>query len=346
MRILEDNCVSDNSYENRSALSRCRAEFTRYFNIQESIMRQIARDKWFKECDANTTYFHSVIKARRRRLTITMKMDDQNQWLEGNDVIAEAAVRHFQGMFTQESHNTNFNVLNCIERCITDNDNNMLKSIPTIHEIKEAMFIMDKDSAPGPDGLSGYFYQFSWDITCNDLNKAVESFFQGAKHPMFFTHTCLEIIKDIKKPSRGGNVVIKLDMAKAYDRVSWEFLCMALKNIGFYEWWIHLIHNYISNNWYSVIVNGGRHGFFKSNMGLRQGDPISPSLFFISAELLSKMLNNLHDRQGYKGFYMSVNGPKINHLSFANDTILFCNGGKDTLEIILKTLEIYEKISG
>ncbi|OIT03867.1 hypothetical protein A4A49_51456 [Nicotiana attenuata] len=177
MRILEDNCVT---------------EFTRYFKIQESILRQKARDRWFKEGDANTANFHS---------------------LEGNDVIVEVVVRHFQGMFTQECHTTNFNALKNIERCISDDDNNMLKAIPTIHEIKEAVFNMDKDSAPGPDGLSGYFYQSAWDIIRNDLHRA-------------------EIINDIRKPSRGGNVVIKLDMAKAYDRVSWEFLCMALKNLA------------------------------------------------------------------------------------------------------------------
>ncbi|XP_049391560.1 uncharacterized protein LOC125855975 [Solanum stenotomum] len=57
-----------------------------------------------------------------------------------------------------------------------------------------------------------------------------------------------EIINDIKNPARGGNVVLKLDMAKACDRVSWEFLCQALKRFGFSEWWTHLMYNFISSN--------------------------------------------------------------------------------------------------
>lgn len=54
-----------------------------------------------------------------------------------------------------------------------------------------------------------------------------------------------EIINDIKKTNKGGNVVIKLDMAKAYDRVPWTYLCMVLRKMGFCEIWIDLIYGYI-----------------------------------------------------------------------------------------------------
>lgn len=93
-------------------------------------------------------------------------------------------------------------------------------------------------------------------------------------------------------------------------------------------------------------MNGGRHGFFKSERGLRQGDHVSLSLFVIAAELLSKMLNDLSYRIGYKGFHMNSNGPQINHLSFADDSILFCNGSKRPLEMILRVLKTYEDVSG
>ncbi|XP_060212091.1 uncharacterized protein LOC132639670 [Lycium barbarum] len=155
-----------------------------------------------------------------------------------------------------------------------------------------------------------------------------------------------EIIEDIKKPNRGGNVVLKLDMTKAYDRVFWKFLGLTLRKLGFFDQWVDITHNYIANNWYSVIVNGGRHGFFTSSRGLRQGDPLSPSLFTLSVELLSQMLNKLQNSASFKGFYMNHNGPKINHLTFADDTILFCNGSKRSMELILKTLNTYEGVSG
>lgn len=90
-----------------------------------------------------------------------------------------------------------------------------------------------------------------------------------------------EIVTDISKRGKPANVVIKLDMAKAYDRVSWFFLMKVLKKIGFSNVFVDLIWRLISNNWYSVLINGQAYGFFHSSRGVKQGDP------FISCSLHS-----------------------------------------------------------
>lgn len=51
-------------------------------------------------------------------------------------------------------------------------------------------------------------------------------------------------------------MVVKLDMAKAYDRVSWIFLTKVLRSIGFSEVLKDIISKLLSNNWYSVLING------------------------------------------------------------------------------------------
>ncbi|KAK6803126.1 hypothetical protein RDI58_000910 [Solanum bulbocastanum] len=70
-----------------------------------------------------------------------------------------------------------------------------------------------------------------------------------------------EIIHQIRKPNIGSNVVIKLDMAKAYDRVSWSYICIVLRKMGFDEVFIDMVWRIMANNWYSIIINGKRHGF-------------------------------------------------------------------------------------
>lgn len=65
-----------------------------------------------------------------------------------------------------------------------------------------------------------------------------------------------EIIKDIKKRSVNHNVVVKFDMTKTYYRVSWIFLTKVMRSFGFDERIIDMVWSPISNNWYSILVNG------------------------------------------------------------------------------------------
>ncbi|XP_075096198.1 secreted RxLR effector protein 78-like [Nicotiana tabacum] len=123
-----------------------------------------------------------------------------------------------------------------------------------------------------------------------------------------------EIIHGMKEHNEGENLVIKLDMSKAYDRLSWTFFTSVMRKLGFSEGVIDCIYKLLSNNWYSLIVNGARYGFFKSTRGVKQGDPLSPALYIIAAEALSKSLNQLNNMTNYKGFTTCKKGPQINHL--------------------------------
>ncbi|KAL9671751.1 hypothetical protein QQ045_009324 [Rhodiola kirilowii] len=76
----------------------------------------------------------------------------------------------------------------------------------------------------------------------------------------------------------GGNVIMKVDMAKAYDLVSWLFLLRMMRALGFIAAWCDLVYRTISNCFYSVLWDGFSFGHFKSNRGVRHGDPLSPSL--------------------------------------------------------------------
>ena len=53
---------------------------------------------------------------------------------------------------------------------------------------------------------------------------------------------------DMGKKCRGGNVVFKLDMLKAYDRMEWPFLFLVLQCIGFSDRFVHLVRRTLNNN--------------------------------------------------------------------------------------------------
>lgn len=126
-------------------------------------------------------------------------------------------------------------------------------------------------------------------------------------------------------------MVIKFDMAKTYDRVGWKFLIKVLEKIGFDSNVVDINWRLIANNWYSVLINGQAHGFFHSIRGVKQGDPLSPALFIMAAEVLSRSLTSLFDDPRCRGYGMPKWSENMNHLAYADDTIIFTSIDKISL---------------
>lgn len=84
----------------------------------------------------------------------------------------------------------------------------------------------------------------------------------------------------------------------------------------------------LSNHWYSILINWQAHGIFHPTRGVKQGDPLSPALFILAAEVLSKNLNELFNNKDFKGFGVPKWSEQINNLSYADNTIIFTNADK------------------
>lgn len=84
-----------------------------------------------------------------------------------------------------------------------------------------------------------------------------------------------------------------MDIKKAYDNASWDFLVQVMGRMGFGAKWIGLIHWCISTATFYVLINASLSGFFHSAKELRQGDPLSPYLFVIAMEAFSLLINKV-----------------------------------------------------
>ncbi|XP_056860217.1 uncharacterized protein LOC108838378 [Raphanus sativus] len=96
---------------------------------------------------------------------------------------------------------------------------------------------------------------------------------------------------------------------------------------------------------FSVSVNGDLEGFFSSSRGIRQGCSLSPYLFVVISNVLSKLLNSavLNRRIGYHPLCASLN---LTHLSFADDIMVFTNGSAASLDGVLEVFAKFARISG
>ena len=82
-------------------------------------------------------------------------------------------------------------------------------------------------------------------------------------------------------------VGFKIDFEKVYDKVKWNFLLQTLRLKGFSSKWIEWIKSFISGGSVAINVNDEIGPYFQTKKGLRQGDPLSPILFNIVADMLT-----------------------------------------------------------
>ena len=87
-----------------------------------------------------------------------------------------------------------------------------------------------------------------------------------------------------------GDLALKLDTSKAYDRVEWIWLEKIMQKLGFDDKWCDLIMMCITTISYSVKINGKPKGHIVPSRGIKQGDPLFPYLFLLYVEGLSTLI--------------------------------------------------------
>jgi len=297
-----------------------------------------------------------------------------------------------------------------IPNLINEEDNQLLNNPVSIREIKKALFNMDLDKAPGPDGFTARFYISCWDIIKRDLYRMIKkaqnctklggstnsSFLalipkeKGAKNfnrfrPISLCNTGYKIITKImanrlKKilpklipENQGGflrgrqildniilvqeaihtsyrkkekGMVVKLDLASAFDRVKHDFLLAAMRNFGFNQKFIQWVKACISAPWIAPLINGRPTNFFQASRGLRQGCPLSPVLFVIQASVLSFQLNRSLQNRALSGIRIVPKVKDVNHAQFADDTLLLGAANLNTARNFKSKLDCYMNSSG
>ena len=115
--------------------------------------------------------------------------------------------------------------------------------------------------------------------------------------------------------------------------------------MGFQDTWVAMIMQCVTTVSYSIMVNGEPKALIYPSRGLRQGDSLSPFLFLFHAEGLNALLTKAASDGETKGYSICRVGPKITHIFFADDCLLFCRANSMKCAKIQNILAWYEATS-
>ncbi|VFQ92906.1 unnamed protein product [Cuscuta campestris] len=118
-----------------------------------------------------------------------------------------------------------------------------------------------------------------------------------------------------------------------------------MAGLGFPSRFISLVMECVCSASSSIMVNGDSHGFLPSKRGLRQGDPMAPTLFLFCIEYFSRLLNK-KAKEGSFNYHKDCAGLGITHLAFADDLMLFSRGDLHSVQVLMDALDHFSRVSG
>ena len=116
--------------------------------------------------------------------------------------------------------------------------------------------------------------------------------------------------------------------------------------MGFGEAWVKLMMMCISTTAYSVLLDGEPQGHITPTRGLQQGDALSPYLLLLCMEGFHGLFKKAETMGDIRGVSICRNGPRLTHLLFANDSLIFCRAKESECQKLLEVLAMYESAPG
>jgi hypothetical protein len=154
-------------------------------------LNQLLREeelKWFQrakttnilEGDNNTKYFQMIANGKRRKTRI-FRLEQEEGVIEGEEILKDYITRYYKELFgasREDGLTLNESMVEDIPQ-LTSSEREELMAEFVEKEVREAIFQMKHNKAPGPDGFLAEFYQVFWSIIKDDLMAMFRDFHVG-----------------------------------------------------------------------------------------------------------------------------------------------------------------------
>ncbi|XP_057786281.1 uncharacterized protein LOC131003750 [Salvia miltiorrhiza] len=316
---------------------------------QEDLHRQKSRIRWLQDGDRNTKFYHNMLRMKRASHTIK-HLEINDVLVEDHNTLASHVENFYKALFAADINpggDLSW-ITNYITSSLTLDHKSALVTCPTATEIKAVVFAMDKDSAPGPDGF-GVIAK----ILAIRLNAAAATIVSSNQFGFILgrsIHECITLAFEgancMERSLHGKNMALKVDIHKAFDTLRWDFLLFVLQQFGFPNIFCSWIKTILSSARISIRFNGALYGYFECSRGVRQGDPLSPILFALAEDVLSRIFLDAGNRGLIAGMRFSRSLSFPSHLLYADDVLLFCQATKRNCIMIDSIIQLYSTVSG
>uniref|UniRef100_A0A803PE40 Reverse transcriptase domain-containing protein n=1 Tax=Cannabis sativa TaxID=3483 RepID=A0A803PE40_CANSA len=349
---------------------------------EELYWQQRSRVDWMQIGDQNTKFFHAHATSRKRNNTIKSRTNSAGITHSSKKEMTTIITSYFQELFTASTIDTSSlqHTIGTIPTTATAAMNSQLTKPFTPEEISQSLKTMNPDKSPGSDGMSAMFYQQYWEIVGPSVTDVILGVLNHGRDMDLINTSIITLIPKITSPAGMGdyrpislcNVIYKLISKVLVLRfkdvlpfvisetqssflsnrlitdnilIAFEYIEAVMVKMGFDTHWIALIMKCLSSTSFSFSLNGEIIGNVTPSRGLRQGDPLSPYLFFICPEGLSRLLNHEESLGNLQGFRLTRQAPPVTHLLFVDDSLLFCHASNSSALAIQRVLHIYNRAS-
>ncbi|KAJ0941167.1 putative RNA-directed DNA polymerase [Helianthus annuus] len=400
--------VRNLSNQERELRANMRVQIKKFHVNMARDLQQKARERWIRDGDENSSYFHAVCNINKGRSRLN-GLHIGGVWVKESDVLKEAIKNHFKKLFAEpirrrpSFQNLGLNFLNDVQAA------SLVQSFSE-SEVRDAIWSCDGSKAPGPDGFTTRFLRKFWAKLKPFVMSLMEDFYTRAEINAGSNPSFIVLLPKVEDPTELGDfrpisligllykiiakvlanrlkpifgklishtqsafvgsrnildgplivsevvswakkyktkvLIFKVDFAKAYDTLNWKFLIRVLGYMKFPAKWIKWVSSCLKSGKGSVILNGSPTGEFVYKRGLRQGDPLSPSLFIIALEVLDMIMKRAEALGLISGIKLPNGGPVLTHLSYADDVMFLCEWSVKNAENINRLLRCFSLLTG
>jgi hypothetical protein len=134
-------------------------------------------------------------------------------------------------------------------------------------------------------------------------------------------------------------ILLKLDISKTFDSVSWSFLLEVLEKVGFGPIWRNVISGLLMTSSTQIMLNGVPGEYIQHKRGLRQGDSLSPLLFIIVMDVLNGLIVKAADG----GLLQPLSTRSIQHRIslYVDDVVMFLRPAASDLHMVTMILDLF-----